>query len=163
MLLKLPIILSRNSIYLDPLILFPVQSISLITILYSYVKKYNISKSKKDLWFSQFIAKGIFSKLCCYGYELYCIVVFSLSKDYECKRLCFDSIEVIYKNKFCVDCISVWLNIELLFLILFASYYSQNFCSIMCTCLERLNFQTILSNHMHNYIKNIFENLALAT
>ena len=25
-------------------------------------------KSKKDLWFSQ-LAKGIFSELCCYGYE----------------------------------------------------------------------------------------------
>ena len=75
MLLKLPIILSSNSFYFNPLFskLFSLQSILLyITNLYCYVKNYNISylnkKSKKDLWFSQ-LAKGIFSELRCNGYK----------------------------------------------------------------------------------------------
>ena len=41
-----------------------------------------LKKSKKDLWFSQ-LAKGIFSELRCYGYEYYCIVGFSLCKEYD--------------------------------------------------------------------------------
>ena len=57
-------------------------------------------KSKKDLWFSQ-LAKGIFSELRCYGYKKYCIVGFSLCKEYA--RLCFGSILKLlkaYKSKF---------------------------------------------------------------
>ena len=80
MLLKLLIILSSNSFFI--LTHYSQYKASYyITKLYSYFKNDNIvyllRKSKKDLWFFQ-LAKGIFSELCCYGYELYCIVGFSL-------------------------------------------------------------------------------------
>ena len=73
MLLKLPIILSSNSFYFNPLFpkLFSVQSILLlISLIYIAMLKITIylKKSKKDLWFSQ-LAKGIFSELRFYGYE----------------------------------------------------------------------------------------------
>ena len=36
--------------------------------------------AKKDMWFSP-LPKGIFSESHCYGYELYCIVGFSLCEE----------------------------------------------------------------------------------
>ena len=46
------------------------------------------------------LAKGIFNELRCYGYELYCIVGFSLCiyKEQKCKRLCFGSIIKLYRR-----------------------------------------------------------------
>ena len=96
MLLKLPIIIlfSNSFYYSQNYSQYKASYFVRISLIYiaTYVKNYNISylnkKSKKDLWFSQ-LAKGILSELHCYGYE--CIVDLSLCKEYECKRLCFDS------------------------------------------------------------------------
>ena len=50
-------------------------------------KSFTYIRSPKMICDSLQLAKGIFSELRCYGYELYCIVGFSLCKEQECKTL----------------------------------------------------------------------------
>jgi len=68
MLLKLPIILSRNSFYFDPLFLnlFPEQKHPTKSLI--YISMQCILLLQNDLWLSQ-LAKGVFSEIRCYGYK----------------------------------------------------------------------------------------------